>query len=245
MIVLVLNPASEKIKVANVDMKRARDAQDMEVDIVRAPSLDWLSERYLELFKRRRGDLVGVPDEQGRRDAGCDEDNSRCAPARSGKVFATQQSPPGIADGRESGDTENSLTGTPLGVRGRDGRSDSCDGDRTSEDDTAQREKQCVVEVETSSAGQNFQCTVCHALFTRRWHAEDHVRRMHLGYRPFKCGECGTKFKQKSSRDSHVNAVHRKLRPFVCRVCNKAFGKKNNMKVHLVDVHGEKGLEPD
>mmetsp|Transcript_7112 Transcript_7112/g.19049 ORF Transcript_7112/g.19049 Transcript_7112/m.19049 type:complete len:261 (+) Transcript_7112:261-1043(+) len=260
-------------------MKRRGEEQECLPQRSSSSSLAWLSDSYLEAFKRKRREQSCVQSElqslllaplaqpavvrspaASHVRADCwhlvqhklrEEDRSaydctrleRGSRDRSEEPSTPQERlPTGLLNRGSSPTVTERLRSLP-DVLEVFGRNTSSEEQRQTGGDIAQDGKRCSLGTEGDvAAGQAFQCTICRTVFTKRWHAEDHVRRLHFDARPYSCAECGARFKQKSSMESHVNVVHRKLRPFVCRVCQKAFGKKNNLKMHLIEVHGEKGL---
>jgi len=51
-------------------------------------------------------------------------------------------------------------------------------------------------------------CKLCGREFTRRWHAVDHVRRVHFEVKRFECTQCSVQFKQKTSLRAHMSSYH-------------------------------------
>mmetsp|Transcript_5114 Transcript_5114/g.9314 ORF Transcript_5114/g.9314 Transcript_5114/m.9314 type:complete len:336 (-) Transcript_5114:483-1490(-) len=53
-----------------------------------------------------------------------------------------------------------------------------------------------------------YYCKSCGHYFTRKWHAIDHAKRVHLGIKPFVCDVCGARFKQKCTLQRHAHVAH-------------------------------------
>jgi len=60
----------------------------------------------------------------------------------------------------------------------------------------------------TTDPEKPYTCEKCDHLFSRKWHAIDHVRRVHFGHRQFVCEDCGARFKQKCTMQRHTQSYH-------------------------------------
>lgn len=79
---------------------------------------------------------------------------------------------------------------------------------------------------------RNFKCVECNRSFTLARTLALHMRRTHLGIKPYECAECGWKFAQSSDLIKHKR-THTGEKPFVCDYCNSSFTQKRNLVSHM------------
>mmetsp|Transcript_9920 Transcript_9920/g.17870 ORF Transcript_9920/g.17870 Transcript_9920/m.17870 type:complete len:219 (-) Transcript_9920:134-790(-) len=84
-----------------------------------------------------------------------------------------------------------------------------------------------------------FECVECQHRFTQKFHALDHVRRVHLDIRAYQCAHpgCGKRFKQKCTLARHVSVIHHGVKKYVCPHCQARFGQRNNLNTHVRLIH--------
>ncbi|KAL0809189.1 hypothetical protein ABMA28_011415 [Loxostege sticticalis] len=84
--------------------------------------------------------------------------------------------------------------------------------------------------------GPNYVCKVCR----RRWFDKSlfvkHLRKAHIGQRPYKCTECDKDFVCKYSMKRHVEQ-HSGVKSFECEQCGAKFSQKGALKRHAERKH--------
>ncbi|XP_068605205.1 growth factor independent 1A transcription repressor a [Brachionichthys hirsutus] len=83
----------------------------------------------------------------------------------------------------------------------------------------------------------SYKCIKCYKVFSTPHGLEVHVRRSHIGTRPFECGICGKTFGHAVSLDQH-RAVHSQERSFSCKICAKSFKRSSTLSTHLL-IHSD------
>lgn len=80
-------------------------------------------------------------------------------------------------------------------------------------------------------------CLICGRGFSGQGQLNRHMRRVHMGVRPFSCPACYKTFYAQSDRNRHFRDIHTKERPFKCDKCPKAFKNKQHRKGHVGSAH--------
>ena len=83
----------------------------------------------------------------------------------------------------------------------------------------------------------SYECGLCHKPFTTPHGLEVHVRRSHIGSRPFSCEVCKKTFGHSVSLEQH-RAVHAQERVFSCKQCGKTFKRSSTLSTHLL-IHSD------
>ncbi|XP_029355129.1 growth factor independent 1A transcription repressor b isoform X2 [Echeneis naucrates] len=78
-----------------------------------------------------------------------------------------------------------------------------------------------------------YKCVKCSKVFSTPHGLEVHVRRSHIGTRPFACEICGKTFGHAVSLEQH-KAVHSQERSFDCKICGKSFKRSSTLSTHLL-----------
>ncbi|XP_061907869.1 gastrula zinc finger protein XlCGF8.2DB-like [Entelurus aequoreus] len=114
----------------------------------------------------------------------------------------------------------------------------SADCERDARTHTGDKHSECS---QKKTTRKGFTCSVCHKLFTKNFHLNEHMR-THTGEKPFCCPICGKSFSLKNNRNVHL-LTHRTEKPFRCSVCGKTFSRKVNMESHMITHTGGKPFE--
>ncbi|XP_078478425.1 zinc finger protein Gfi-1-like [Lampetra planeri] len=85
--------------------------------------------------------------------------------------------------------------------------------------------------------GGAFNCVKCSKVFSTPHGLEVHVRRSHVGSRPFACEMCGKTFGHAVSLEQH-KVVHSQGRSFDCKICGKSFKRSSTLSTHLL-IHSD------
>lgn len=83
----------------------------------------------------------------------------------------------------------------------------------------------------------SFECVKCMKQFSTPHGLEVHVRRSHIGRRPYACDVCSKTFGHSVSLTQH-RAVHTQERSFVCQQCGKSFKRSSTLSTHLL-IHSD------
>lgn len=85
--------------------------------------------------------------------------------------------------------------------------------------------------------GETFDCLSCKKVFSTPHGLEVHVRRSHIGRRPFACDVCGKTFGHAVSLEQHKK-IHTNERTFECKQCNKTFKRSSTLSTHML-IHSD------
>ena len=84
------------------------------------------------------------------------------------------------------------------------------------------------------SLTDRFKCKDCASCFSHRSKLVQHIRMVHLKWRPHLCQLCCTSFPSKNRLNRHMNVVHTKVRPFCCETCGASFVDHYTLSHHKV-----------
>ncbi|KAL3848123.1 hypothetical protein ACJMK2_019001 [Sinanodonta woodiana] len=90
---------------------------------------------------------------------------------------------------------------------------------------------------ETEDISGNFECGKCQKRFCTPHGLEVHVRRTHIGTRPYACDVCNKTFGHSISLEQH-RVVHNQERIFSCKQCGKRFKRSSTLSTHLL-IHSD------
>lgn len=118
------------------------------------------------------------------------------------------------------------------------------------------RKHSCQAEVEINTVP--IECKACDKTFQKMAFLMAHMKRVHLGQKPFKCEHCTFETLHPSSLKYHVNTQHEKSRckkckkplgdeehicegygrpTHACDQCGRVFNSKNSLEMHYKTVH--------
>ena len=88
-------------------------------------------------------------------------------------------------------------------------------------------------------AVKKFACDICHKLFQRKQHLDDHISSFHEGVKAHQCEKCGQEFATKGNFLVHEKICDgsNKSDKLVCHICSKSFPNHQYLEDHISSIH--------
>ena len=100
---------------------------------------------------------------------------------------------------------------------------------------------------ENSKVSEQFECTICDAVFTLKENLNKHIESFHdesKSKEPLKCKICYKTGTSIQEMKNHADLMHEgrtslNVEVSLCKVCSEVFITKDILKEHLESAHGE------